>query len=284
MKDSTTPRYRLLAGLALGMSTLGSWAQTPAAATEVVATVNGVELSRPDFERRLRQQEILNRLPDSPALRERVRQEMITEELLFQEAVRLNVDQSPAFVQAMENARHTALANVMLQSAKAEPVSDEQVRQFYEQSTQNLLASDFRLRVIAVDSQDKIRAIRMALAKGAIFAELARQQSQHPSAAQGGDIGWVNLRHPGKEAQGPLPAEVASEVRKLSKGGFTPPTADARQAWWLVKMEDMRPAQVTPLEQLKDAIRQALEGRARSEAALKLVSNLQKGASIKLTP
>lgn len=273
-----------LLGCAVHAQNAPAAAQARPAAGEMVATVNGVGLAKAELERRVRQQEAIGAAKDSPELRARLRDEMVAEELLFQEAVRQNIDQSPGFVQAMENARRSALATVLLQSVKPAAVTDAQIREIYDRSAKDLAANDVRLRAIVVDTQDKARAVRSALAKGGDFAELAQKNSQIPSARVGGELGWVNLRNPGKEAGGPLPVEVSAEVRKLSKGGFTPPTADARGVWWMVKLEDTRPSQVVPFEQVKDTLRRGLEANARGEAARKLLTDLRANAAVKLEP
>jgi peptidyl-prolyl cis-trans isomerase SurA len=53
------------------------------------------------------------------------------------------------------------------------------------------------------------------LQNGAPFASIARQFSQSPSAAQGGDIGWVN--------DGQLAPELNSVLQKLPVGGVSQP-------------------------------------------------------------
>jgi peptidyl-prolyl cis-trans isomerase SurA len=53
------------------------------------------------------------------------------------------------------------------------------------------------------------------LQNGAPFPSIARQFSQSPSAAEGGDIGWVH--------DGQLAPELNDGLRKLSVGGITPP-------------------------------------------------------------
>lgn len=250
----------------------------------VIATVNGTALTRAELERRVRQQELLGRVKDSPELRARLRDEMIAEELLFQEAVRLNVDQSPGFVQAMEIARRSALATVMLQTAKPAEVTEAQVREAYDRSAKGLEPNDLRLRAIVVDNQAKIREIRSALAKGAEFADLARRNSRLPSAQVGGDLGWINLRTPAEAASSPLPLEVATEIRKLQKGGFTAPIGDKRGLWWVVKLEDTRPSQVVPFDQVKNNVRQLLEANARAQAAQQLLAGLRSKAAVKVEP
>src|SRR5581483_1068707 len=61
------------------------------------------------------------------------------------------------------------------------------------------------------DAQD----IYAQLQAGANFATVARQFSQNPTAASGGDMGWVH--------QGQLPSELDAALMKMQPGTVSPP-------------------------------------------------------------
>ncbi|MEI9886641.1 MAG: peptidylprolyl isomerase [Rhizomicrobium sp.] len=61
------------------------------------------------------------------------------------------------------------------------------------------------------DAQDVLAQLQ----SGANFATVARQFSQSPTAAAGGDLGWVH--------QGQLPAELDAVLQKMETGGLTQP-------------------------------------------------------------
>lgn len=244
-----------------------------------VAVVNGRPIPQSAMERALRQQAAMGR-HDTEEQRKRIREDLVAQELLFQEAERRKLDKSPQFATAMENARRSAMAAVLLQSVKARPVSDQEVRVAYDKTVAALMPNDYRLRVIMVKDEAGIRQIRSSLAKGSAFEELAAKNSLLPSARRGGYIGWVNVNKEGMEAGGPLPAPVATEVRKLSKGGFTPPVSDGQGRWWLVKMEDIRPTAVQPFDRASATIRKALQAAATRKAVLDFLTQLRTSAKI----
>jgi len=61
------------------------------------------------------------------------------------------------------------------------------------------------------DAQD----IEAQLQSGANFTTVARQFSQSPTAASGGDLGWVH--------QGQLPTEIDNALKTMQVGGVSPP-------------------------------------------------------------
>jgi peptidyl-prolyl cis-trans isomerase SurA len=71
------------------------------------------------------------------------------------------------------------------------------------------------------------------LHQGAPFAMVARQFSQHPTAATGGDIGWVY--------DGQLAPELNKEVAKLEVGQITPPIRSTGGYYVLALRERQEP-------------------------------------------
>jgi peptidyl-prolyl cis-trans isomerase SurA len=64
---------------------------------------------------------------------------------------------------------------------------------------------------------------------GAPFSTVARQFSQNPTAAQGGDLGWVQ--------EGQLPAELETAVTRMAPGDVTPPIR-ATGGYYILQLRD----------------------------------------------
>jgi peptidyl-prolyl cis-trans isomerase SurA len=71
------------------------------------------------------------------------------------------------------------------------------------------------------------------LQQGAPFAMVARQFSQHPTAATNGDMGWIN--------DGQLAPELNEAVRKLEVGGMTAPIRSTGGYYILALRERQEP-------------------------------------------
>jgi parvulin-like peptidyl-prolyl isomerase len=88
-------------------------------------------------------------------------------------------------------------------------------------------------------AMERARDIARRLAQGEDFAALARRESAAPSAAQGGEIGWI--------AEGALPPQIASALAQARDGGVTEPIASAGGVAILKRLEmrSEQPASVT---------------------------------------
>jgi peptidyl-prolyl cis-trans isomerase SurA len=67
------------------------------------------------------------------------------------------------------------------------------------------------------------------IGSGAPFSAVARQFSQNPTAAQGGDLGWVQ--------EGQLPAELDQKIKTMSVGDVTPPIR-ATGGYYILQLRD----------------------------------------------
>jgi parvulin-like peptidyl-prolyl isomerase len=76
---------------------------------------------------------------------------------------------------------------------------------------------------------------------GEDFAELARENSEGPNAAKGGDMGWMH--------RGSLLEEMDYAASKLKKGGVSAPVRTI-YGYHLLKLEDIRPSLLKKFEEL----------------------------------
>lgn len=122
------------------------------------------------------------------------------------------------------------------------------------------------------EAQDQANAtlteLKQQLADGADFAALAREHSDDPgTAAQGGDLGWVD--------RGAFGGVLSEAVFNLEVGGVTDPIA-TQYGVHLVQVQDKRPAVTRSLEEVTPEIARSLYNqeeakrlaRAAADAAL----------------
>jgi len=105
----------------------------------------------------------------------------------------------------------------------------------------------------------KAEGIAKIARSGADFAELARKHSQDEGTRdQGGDLGWFGRGRMVKEFEdavfGHKPGEIVGPVK-------------SQFGWHIIKVEGFRPAQVRPLDEVREQVRfKLLEGNAAKEA------------------
>ncbi|OPZ35655.1 MAG: putative parvulin-type peptidyl-prolyl cis-trans isomerase precursor [Tenericutes bacterium ADurb.BinA155] len=176
-KDSlNTPSKLAIALLAGALLSLPVVAQEKAASKGgSVATVNGTAIPQSTFDAFYNEQKGQG-APDSPELRNAVREELIRRELLLQEAKKSGLDKSAAVASQMEMARQAVLVRAFIQDyVKKHPISDAQLKAEYEALKTKLGGTEYKSRHILVETEDQAKAIIDNLKKGAKFEELAKQ-------------------------------------------------------------------------------------------------------------
>jgi len=119
------------------------------------------------------------------------------------------------------------------------------------------------------------KTLELARQPGQDFAALAKEHSQGPTAANGGDLGWFG------RGQMVKPFEDLAFTLKPGDMGV----AQTRFGWHVIKVEDRQAAEVTPLEKVEGEIKNELTERQARElaaaAAERAFDQAAKGADFK---
>jgi len=183
-------------------------------------------------------------------------------------------DQRPDVQAAIEQARMNVIVGSYLQSVVQLPQgfpSDADIQTAYEANRGNLMKpGQYHLAQIFFSlptSADKgvtdavqrhaEEVDRKARSKGADFAALARETSDHKeSAVNGGDIGWLG-------AEKLLP-EIRNVVVAMARGEVSQPIRTPA-GFHIVKLIDSKPTELAPLSEVRDGLIQNLRQRKLEE-------------------
>ncbi|MBO4123215.1 peptidyl-prolyl cis-trans isomerase [Cupriavidus gilardii] len=244
----------------------------------VVARVNGVAISEEQLQQALK---ALN-TPETPVLRESVKNQLIARELFRQAAEKRNYDVRPGVKAAMEQAKTTAMMQEYLRDAvKPQPVSEADVRAKFDAIVATLGEFEIKPSAIVVKDAAAAQTVLEQLRKGTDFAQLARQYGQGPSAAQGGALNWVSFKLPLKEGNTQnWPMPLAQALTQLPEGGVAPAPVQLGDSFWILRVDAKRPTQVPPYDQIKGPLRAQLEQLALQKATEQVVVELMKSARI----
>jgi peptidyl-prolyl cis-trans isomerase C len=239
------------------------------AAEAAEVTVNGIGIpkSRVDVavENNVKQGQ-----PNTPELRKRVLDALITQEIIAQAALAQGLDKDPLLAGSLDLLRQEVLINVLLVDyLNANPVSDEMLRAEYDKLKPLQPTREYKIRHIMVGTQEQAAQLIAQLRKGASFEKLAAEHSADtPSRSQGGDLGWVTLDR--------LVAPIAEAVAKLQKGQFTEAPVRAETGWHIVRLDEERPAAVPTFDEAKPRLQQIVQNRI----AQQLISDLRTKAKV----
>ncbi|NTZ87339.1 peptidyl-prolyl cis-trans isomerase [Burkholderia metallica] len=274
MKMKTIPN-RLLTIVALAGALSGPvHAQTAA----TVATVNGTPITQADVDTLLR----ASGQPDSPQIRQAIKNQLITRVLVQQAAEKANYADKPEVKAAMQQAKVTAEVQLYLRdNVKPEPVTDEQVKARYDELVAALGKNEYKPRVIVVKDAVAAATVLSELKAGKSFDGLARQYSLAPSRDTGGELPWVSFNTPAAEGKtAGLPLPVAQALEKLAVGAATKDSIPVDGARAIVKLDAKRPTQVPGFETAKPTLQQQLQAIAAEKASAQMIGNLLKDAKI----
>ncbi len=217
-----------------------------------VAIVNGKAVPKTRLDT-LAQQVLKSGQPLTPELQDQLRKEVIAREIFMQEAEKLGLSGSDDFRAQMELARQTLLIRALFSDyQKKNPVTDAELKAEYDKFVATNGGKEYKARHILVEKELDAKAIIASLKKGAKFEDIAKKQSKDPgSGANGGVLDWANPSS--------YVAEFAEAMLKLNKGQTTEVPAKTQFGYHVIRIDDIRTAQLPPFAELKPQISQQLE-------------------------
>jgi peptidyl-prolyl cis-trans isomerase C len=224
----------------------------PWAAAQNVAIVNGKAVPMARVEALAKQVEASGK-PVDEATRAQIKEEVIMREIFMQEAEKRGVAADADYKTQMELARQTLMIRALFAKVeKTNPVTDADIQAEYDKFTAANSGKEYRARHILVDKEEDAKAIIAQLKGGAKFEDIAKKQSKDPgSGANGGDLDWANAAS--------YVTEFSEAMIKLGKGEMTQEPVKSQFGWHVIRVDDIRQAQLPKLEEIKDQIAQQLK-------------------------
>ena len=197
--------------------------------------------------------------PVSPDLLNQIKDEVIAREIFMQEAAKRGLDATDDYKTQMELARQTILIRELFADyQKKNPVTDADAKAEYDKFVAANGGKEYRARHILVEKEADAKAIIANLKKGAKFEDIAKKQSKDPgSGANGGDLDWAN-------ASSYVP-EFSEAMTKLAKGQVTQVPVKSQFGFHVIRLDDVRDAQLPKFDDVKAQIQQQLQQQKLSQ-------------------
>ena len=261
-------RTLLAAAIAATLIGAGAHAQTqaPAAApkaapkaaapaTTPAAAPTGKTLFPPQQYEFMIKERVQQGQQDTPELRNAVREELNTRELLAREARKQGIDKTAEMKTQMDLAAQTILVRAYVQDWLAKnPVPDSELRKEYDQIKSQIGDKEYKVRHILVEKEDEAKDVISELQKGAKFEDLAKARSKDPgSKDKGGDLDWnapTNFVKPFGDA-----------MKSTPKGKFTAQPVQTQFGWHVIEVDDVRDAKVPTFDEVKPQLAQRMQAQ-----------------------
>ena len=214
-----------------------------------VATVNGKPIPKSRADALVANAGTQGR-QDSEALRKQVKDELITRELLAQEAQKKGYDKHAEVLLAQQQVLISAYLNDYV---KAHPVSDDAIKKQYEAFRAVAGDKEYKARHILVETEDLAKDIIARLKKGEKFEDLAKQSKDPGSKDKGGDLDWATPNNYVKP--------FSDALVKLEKGKYTDTPVQSPFGWHVIRLDDTRQFTPPTMDEVKPQIIQSLQSQ-----------------------
>jgi peptidyl-prolyl cis-trans isomerase C len=247
----------------LAAVSLPAWAQN-------IAVVNGKPVPTSRVEA-LKQQVERSGRPVTPEMMGQIKEELIAREVFMQEAKKRGLDASEDYKNQLEMARQSILIRELFADfQKKNPVTEEEIKGEYDKFVAANGGKEFRARHILVEKEAEALDLIAQIKKGSNFEELAKKASKDPgSGANGGDLDWA--------AAGSYVPEFSAAMTKLEKGQMTETPVKTQFGYHIIRVDDVREAQLPKLEEVKPQISQQLQQQkiAKYQESLRSKAKIQ---------
>ncbi len=267
----TSLSFAILAGCNAGSNKGDGLTLAPIDEKDAVAIVNGQPISRQALD--YVKAEIARGNPNAKidVPEEKLVDELISRELLKQEAIQQQLPKQPEVAARVRYTQRAVLSQADVQEyLKKHPITEEQLRAEYDKLVGAMKQQEFKARHILVKTKEEAQSIIKKLDQGKDFAELAKKYSTGPSAASGGDLGWFVPQR--------MVPPFSEAVVALKNGEYTKEPVQTRFGWHVILREDSREKSPPPFEQVKPQVENMLKRKLVQEH----IKELREKADVKL--
>ncbi len=244
------------------------------AGSKIAATVNGHVITEKDVQMRMANlsSQARNSLQNDP---KRLLEEMITENLLIQEARRRHLDRDSEVRRLLKEARRQILVGRLLEVMRAEKmveITQEEIAQAYQANIARFTEQEtFRASHILTQDEETAKKALKRVKGGEEFAAVAQELSVDPTRARGGDIGLFR--------KGQLIPEFEEVAMKLKPGEMSD-VVKTSLGYHVILLTEHRASRQRPLEETREQIRVQLETQKKQRHVEETLQQLRADAKI----
>ncbi|HQA04192.1 MAG TPA: peptidyl-prolyl cis-trans isomerase [Thermodesulfovibrio thiophilus] len=207
----------------------------------------------------------------SPEGLNRLKDELIKREVLYEEAKKKGLAKSEDFKKRMEEFKKITLINMLLEQelkAVQQDVTEKEAREYYDKHKDEFIKpTERRLSQIVVKNEDEAKKVYEKIDKGEEFEKIAKELStDEKTKASGGDIGFFK--------KGQLNQQIENAVFSLRKGQVSMPLTYKGELY-IFKVTDVKG---TPVEfdQIKSQLIEQLKAKKQQDWFNSYIEELKK--------
>jgi peptidyl-prolyl cis-trans isomerase C len=256
----------------------GACSDKPADPSKALAVINGKEITVGEFDLRWSQMPESARMSyRSPEGRKKFLEELITRELLLQEAKKRGLDRDRTLVERVERFKERSILDSLMKEEvdSRVTVTQDEIKAFYASHSESFAAPrESRVSHILVKTEAEALDLKKRLDQGEDFAGLARKVSLDLATRyKGGDLGVLK--------PGQMVPQFEQAVRNLKAGEISPPVS-TQFGYHLIKLNDRTAGTMRSLDEAKDQVKDQLLLEKKRKRFDELVASLRAKAKLRV--
>lgn len=212
----------------------------------------------------------------SPEGLNRLKDELIKREVLYEEAKKKNMTKSEEFKRKMEEFKKITLINMLLEQEikTVQQVTEQEAKEYYEKNKDMFIKPvEVRLSQIVVKNEEEAKKVYERIDKGEDFNKIAKELSKdEKTKASGGDIGFFK--------KGQLNPQIENVAFSLRKGQVSMPLTFKGELY-IFKITDVKGTAVD-FEQIKGQLIEQLKAKKQQDWFNSYIDDLKKKYKVEI--
>lgn len=205
----------------------------------------------------------------------RLKEEVINQELFFEDAVLNRLEEDPEFLVRLEALKQQLLRTyAVAKVVNGQAVTEEEMKKYYEENTPNFISPEtVSARHILVDEEARALELKKRIAEGEDFKKIAAEESLCPSAGKEGDLGTF--------PRGRMVEEFEKAAFGMDIGVVSEPVK-TEFGYHLILVEAKNPESKVAYEDIKDRIKDFLMNDKQNRAFYDRVKELREKYKVEM--
>ena len=244
-------------------------------AGEVVARYGDSQLTSDELIVELQRLPARSRATMDADARKRFIENYVLNDLLYQEGVKQGLASAPDIERQVNDLRRRLVVQRIVKKLQdLPPVTDEQVKAYYDANGDKYSTTTIKARHILVKDEAKARELRAQLEQSPDqFAEVAKANSvDTASARKGGDLGFFG--------RGRMVPEFEVAAFALATPGEISEVVKTPYGYHIIQLEERRDGEQKPFDQVKEQIRATLRNEAMQGKTKEYYDQLKQASNL----
>ena len=244
---------------------------------EVVARYGGGQLTSDELVVELQRLPARSRATMDAEARQRFIENYVLNDLLYQEGVKQGLGEDPDIERQVNDLRRRLVVQRVVKKLQdLPPVTDEQVKAYYDANGDKYSTTTIKARHILVKDEAKANELQAQLKQAPDqFGELAKANSADTaSARKGGDLGFFG--------RGRMVPEFEVAAFALKSPGEISEVVKTPYGYHIIQLEERRDGDQRPFDQVKEQIRATLRNEAMQDKTKAYYDQLKQAANLQI--